>query len=143
MSILKVKRKTGKSLTKSSPKKKAVKTITAREKDIEKSILIYLNACPDCFAWKNNSTGVFDPTKKVFRKPKNPFLINGVSDIIGVYKGRPLFIEVKVPGKEESGLSENQKAFLKQVTRMGALAFVASSVEQVKIILSEGGAGWN
>lgn len=121
-----IRKKTSKS---TSPKAKI--SPQPREKLIEKSILIYLSTIPECFAWKNNSTGVYDPVKKVFRRPISPFLINGVSDIIGIYKRHPLYIEVKAPGKEKD-VSVNQKVFLTKVAQMGAIAFVASSVEQVE-----------
>lgn len=101
------------------------------EKPIENAILTYLNLLPDCFAWKNNSVGVYDPIKKKYRKPKNKFLINGVSDIIGIYRGQPLFIEVKVPGKEVKGLTVDQKVFLSQIRRMGGIGFVATSIADV------------
>jgi Holliday junction resolvase len=52
----------------------------------------------------------------------------GVSDIIGIYKGRYLAIEVKAPKKEPS---ENQRAFIDRVNHEGGLAFVARSVDDV------------
>jgi penicillin-binding protein-related factor A (putative recombinase) len=102
----------------------------AREKEIENSILYYLSHLPECFVWKNNSTGIYDPVKKIFRKSSNKWVINGVSDIIGIYKGMPIFIEVKTP-KTKNRLSIDQKFFLEKVIKMGGIGIVATSVDDV------------
>lgn len=52
----------------------------------------------------------------------------GVSDIIGIYKGRFLAIELKAP---RGYLSDDQKAFLAAVEAQGGIAFMAKSVEDV------------
>ena len=54
----------------------------------------------------------------------------GVSDLIGVLppSGRALFLELKVPGKLPSA---HQVAFLQRMKDAGALAFWATSVQQV------------
>lgn len=98
------------------------------EKQIENAILDYLTLLPGTY-WKNNSTGVFDPTKKVFRKsPK--YHRNGVSDILGIdADGRFVAIEVKTP---KGRLSENQKLFLDDINHFGGIAFVARSVDDVR-----------
>lgn len=106
------------------------KALELSEKDIEKSILRFLEFVPGCFAWKNNTTGVYDPVKKVFRKTKNKYAINGVSDILGVFKGKFLAIEVKRPQNKERPL--DQKLFIDHINRNGGLAFFATSVEDVK-----------
>jgi len=104
------------------------------EKQIENAILRYLELLPDCFAWKNNSVGIYDPVKKIYRKSWNKYAINGVSDILGVYKGKALAIEVKTP-KTKNKVSEAQKNFLYQFNKRGGLGFVASSVNDVKHVL--------
>lgn len=102
------------------------------EKPIEKAILQFLRST-GIFCWKQNSTGVYDPTKKVFRKNRNPFVINGVSDILGLIGGRFLAIEVKsATGK----LTEDQRAFIRKVLDEGGIAFVSRSVEQTAEQLS-------
>lgn len=119
-----------------SPKKKK-----PSEKVIETAILTYLNYLPHCFAWKNNSTGVFDAKRGCFRKSKNKFAINGVSDILGVYNGRLLAIEVKKPG---GVTSKEQKQFINRVVRLGGIAGVARSIDEVREILkSDGGMNGN
>ena len=52
----------------------------------------------------------------------------GVSDIIGIYKGRMLAIEVKT---RRGRVSEYQQRFIDAVKRHGGIAFIARSVEDV------------
>lgn len=98
------------------------------EKEIENEILAYLWSVR-IFAWKNQSIGVYDPKRQIFRKSRNPFHIKGVSDIIGVYRGKMLAIEVK---SKKGRISPEQVDFLKKVINSGSIAFVARSVEDVK-----------
>lgn len=105
------------------------------EKQVENSILEYLRMrC--IFSWKNQSVGIYDPTKKLFRKNKNPFVINGTSDIIGILpNGRFLAIEVKTDNtrfSKKSYPTDSQKFFIANITANGGLAFVARSVDDVK-----------
>jgi penicillin-binding protein-related factor A (putative recombinase) len=100
------------------------------EKEIENAILTYLNYLPNCFAWKNQNTAIYDPTKKLYRS-LGKFQFKGISDIIGIYKARPLFIEVKTP-KTKNNLTLHQKEFLNRCTQEGAIAFVACSIDDVK-----------
>jgi len=52
----------------------------------------------------------------------------GVPDIIGIYGGRLLAIEIKTP---KGKLSPQQNYFLKKISEAGGIAFVARSVEDV------------
>ena len=108
-------------------------TLKPSEKEIERSILQYLEFIPDCYAWKNQSTGVYDPTKQLFRKARSKYSINGVSDILGIFKGRFLAIEVKTPQNKKR--TEDQNSFINQVNKRGGLAFYATSIEDVKAAL--------
>jgi len=66
------------------------------EKPIENAILAYLNFS-GILAWKNQTVGIYDPVKKIYRKSRNIYHISGVSDILGVLPdGIFLAIEVKV-----------------------------------------------
>ena len=109
------------------------------EKQIETSILTYLNHQPNTLAFKINTTGVFDPTRKVFRKNKNPFIIPGCSDILGLHAGRFFAIEVKTPQAYKRIVKSltlppsdmRQKAFLEKVSHRGGLSLLAYSLDQV------------
>jgi penicillin-binding protein-related factor A (putative recombinase) len=103
------------------------------EKDIEKAILRYLELLPECYAWRNNTMGVYDAKKGIYRGTWSKYSIKGVSDIIGVYKGRPLFLEVK--RDEKTKPTFHQQMFLRRVKDLGAIAEVVWSVEQVKELL--------
>ena len=96
------------------------------EAQIQKQILEYLCAIK-IFCWKNHSTGIYDPNRKIFRKIA---AMKGVSDILGVLpNGRFLAIEVKKPG---SYPSKEQKKFLKSINENGGLGFVARSFKDVQ-----------
>lgn len=93
---------------------------------LTKAILSYLNYSGHV-AWRNNTTGVFDPTKKVFRKSNNR---KGISDIIGIHKdsGKLIAIEVKI-GKDK--LSKDQIEFLDAVRKCKGIVIVAKSLDDV------------
>lgn len=105
------------------------------EKQIENDILQWLNLQPDIVAWKNNSMGVFDPVKGVFRKPVNPYLRNGVSDILGVFRRRGLGIflalEVKTE-KTRNNASVEQIYFIQDVVKYGGIASIVWNIDQVE-----------
>lgn len=117
--------------------KKKAKKVT--EKVIETAILTYLNYLPQCFAWKNNNTGIYDPKRGCFRKNRNKFAINGVADIIGVYRGRMLAIEVKKPGGKAT---KEQTDFINRINKLGGIAGVATSIDDVRQIIRKDG-GFN
>lgn len=95
---------------------------------IENQILTWL-FYQKIWAWKNITGGYFDAKRKVFRKQRSKFAINGASDIVGVFKGRPLFIECKALSGR---LTPDQKAFLDRASKEGALAFVARNIGDVE-----------
>lgn len=103
------------------------------EKTIEKQILIYLWS-RRILCTKIDSTGIWDGKRQAFRKNTHNFKRKGVSDIIGIYQGRFLSIEVK---SNTGKLSIDQKEWLKDVEFNGGIAFVARSVEDVVNGLSQ------
>lgn len=112
---------------------------------IENQILTFL-ANKKIFAWKNQSTGTFDPRKGVFRKSRNTHHINGVSDILGIIDGKFLAIEVKKPYVSKKTMqfkyrtqeeleklaSEDQVKFINKVKSQGGIAFYADSIDIVE-----------
>lgn len=97
------------------------------EKIIENSILHYL-ASIDVFAWKVKSVGTYDPTLKRFRK-SSALYMKGVADILGIYNGKPLAIEVK---SANGRVSVEQRVFLKRFQESGGIAIIARSVAEVE-----------
>ena len=78
------------------------------------------------WCWRNNNHAVYD--KKIGTYRKNPNQMNGVSDILGLWDGKFLAIEVKA-GSDR--LSDDQKIFLERVREAGGYAMEARSVDDV------------
>ncbi len=97
-----------------------------KEKQIENAILEYL-AMSNIFSFKVKSQGTYDPVRKQFRAPSK-YYKRGTADILGIYKGQFLAIEVK---SEKGRASIHQKLFLDEVTKNGGIAFIARSVSEV------------
>lgn len=85
------------------------------EKQIESQILEWLNLRPGIFAFKVNTTGIYDPTRKCFRTVKNPHIHKGTSDIIGCKNGRFFAIEVKTPAAYKKVIRKATESYLQQV----------------------------
>lgn len=96
------------------------------EKILENAILRYLLG-RGVMAWKVKSVGTYDPSLGRFRK-SSPLYRLGVSDILGIYGGRPLAIEVKTA---TGRLTDKQESFIKDFVEHGGRALVARSVEHV------------
>lgn len=107
------------------------------EKQIENSILEYLHL-KGLYCWKNQSVGIYDPTKKAFRR-KSKYDKNGVSDILGILpNGTLLAIEVKLdntPTTKKTYPSKEQKEFIENINNNKGIAFVARSVRDVELVL--------
>lgn len=120
------------------------------EKQIETSILAFLEYTPGCSFHKLNNTGIYDPKKGGFRKVVNKYCPKGIADIVGSYNNLIAWIEVKTPEEykylmkhyEELrcyvGLDKkknhyrNQIAFIEGKKRVGNIAFFADSIDMVK-----------
>ncbi len=108
------------------------------EKQIENDILDYLSTVPNCFCWKNQNIGVFDPKAKVFRKNHSKHQMKGISDILGVINGKMVAIEIKKPKTEMAAKTyptRAQKDFLAKVRDNGGHGLVARSVADVEEFL--------
>ena len=96
------------------------------EQSIQSSILKYLSFMPGHY-WRNNSTGLWDSTRKRWRPSGQP---PGTSDILGILpNGRFVAIEVKAPKQKPT---EAQAAFLEKIKENGGLALVAYDIECVE-----------
>jgi hypothetical protein len=100
------------------------------ENYIKNQICAYLRFTRN-FIFLHDSVGIYDPKINRFRKNTNRHRIRGVSDILGILKntGRFLAIEVKVPGNKPTIYQTN---FIENVRAHGGIAFVATSLEDVK-----------
>lgn len=99
---------------------------------IKSAIMEYLFMLKHCMVWVNASVGIYDPVRKTFRKNNSKYQRNGVPDILGIYRGVPLAIEVKT---KSGKVSKDQHKFLDEFQAHGGLAFVARSVDEVVLQL--------
>lgn len=127
-----------------TPRGGKMKAKLLKEKDIERQILIYLNSIADSFAFKVNTTGFYDTKIKAFRRNTNPFLLPGCSDVMCVYRGMFVSIEIKTPrthkqmlGKSPTETQRRQLTFLECVSRAGGFGVVASSLDDVIYALEQ------
>jgi hypothetical protein len=82
------------------------------------------------FAWRNNTTGVFDPSRMKFRRFTG---LKGVSDILGILPGgRLLAVECKMNGNV---LTNSQDAFIREVNARGGLALCVYNVGDLDELL--------
>jgi hypothetical protein len=79
-------------------------------------------------AFIHDSVGIYDPKIKQFRRNLSPYRLKGVSDILGIWKGKFLAIEVKSPGKKPT---PEQKEFLGLVSDFGGIGILAYSLDDV------------
>lgn len=95
------------------------------ERDLQKTIWEYLT-WNKVFAWIDDQPMIKPGTGR-FRcwHPSS----SGVSDILGIFRGIPLAIEVKVG---RNILAQNQVEFQEKFRRAGGIAFRANSIESVK-----------
>lgn len=108
--------------------------IPISESVILRQILTYLRL-KKIFCWRQNTTGVYDSKAGTYRT-RSYGSLKGVSDILGVHRGRALAIEVK---SAKGRLSPEQTEFLRIFTESGGIAFVARSIEDVEKSLAEHG----
>ena len=113
-------------------KRHAGKSPAGSTGELTKTILRWLNL-NGFKAWRNNTTGVWDAKKKVFRKHHG---LLGVSDILGYQKGTARFIAVEVKfGKDK--LSDDQILFLDEAKKGGAFAIAAYSFADFLLKIEE------
>lgn len=107
------------------------------------------------FSWINPSIGVYDKKRETYRSISGT--LKGVSDILGIYQGKPLAIEVKTESEhkyieknyarlKEGSFRSDQKKFLhlqRQINfidnfqEAGGIAFFCSSLKGLKEELSK------
>ncbi len=126
--------KPAKNRYKKSKKRTTVKGIERTEHEIQSNILQRLALAKNCFFWRENS-GQFaletNGKKRFFRAG-----IKGIADIMGVYKGSPVAIEVKRPTTKKN-VSADQKAFLQRYRECGGIAIVCWDATKVIELIEE------
>lgn len=94
---------------------------------IKRHIVQYLKL-QRIFCWVNVQTGIYDPELGIFRKLNGFGMRLGVSDILGIFKGKLICIEVK---SKTGRPTAAQIEFLDDVNKHGGIGFIARSVEDV------------
>lgn len=105
-----------------------------KEGVIQTQILEYLRLLENqgkLYYTRLNSTGVFDPTKKVFRRP-SPHQKHGIPDIMVIKDNKIIFLECK---SETGKQSEYQKAFEEICKSNSQLYYVVRSLDEVRDII--------
>lgn len=99
-----------------------------QEADIQRDVMKELSNL-GAIVWRNNTGMLRDQNGT----PVRFGLCVGSSDIIGIWKGKFLAVEVKTPrGK----VTDAQLNFIEAVNRAGGIAFVARSKKDVKNVLT-------
>lgn len=93
------------------------------EADIQRACMIAASKL-GAIVWRNN-TGMLRNSNGI---PVKYGLCKGSSDIIGIYRGRFLAIEVKTP---KGRVSKEQENFIDIVNKAGGIAFVARHPDDV------------
>ena len=78
------------------------------------------------YAWRASSVGVFDTKQMHFRAAAK----KGVSDVLAVYKGRLIAVEIKI-GTDK--LSDEQNGFMRNIEHAGGVAIIAIDFEQFRV----------
>ena len=94
----------------------------AKTNDLTQQILAFLFE-KRVYAWRQNTTGVFDKTHGVYRLAAK----KGVADILACRNGQFLAFEIKI-GRDK--LSSEQAGFIKSINAAGGFACVISSFDQ-------------
>lgn len=82
-------------------------------------------------AVKSEYTYKTGPKKGTTKSRMVRFATPGFADLVGIYKGRFMAIEVKRPSTKKD-LTPWQESFLETVKLKGGIAFVATSIEDVE-----------
>lgn len=77
----------------------------------------------------HDSKGAWHPVRKCFISNTDRFRLKGAADLLGIWRGKPLAIEVKA-GKNKA--TPEQIFFLENWRKHGGIGFVAWSVADVE-----------
>lgn len=89
-----------------------------KETRIVKKIKDYLNSLEESYFFKIHG---------------GPMQMAGISDLIGLHKGRFIAIEVKCP-ENKNGVTKLQQLFLDKINKCGGLGIVATGVTDVEFL---------
>lgn len=98
----------------------------SNENEVLNAVCEYLEVKGYVF-WRQNTVGVFDVTKRTFRRqPK--YSLNGVSDVIALVDGMAWFLEVK----DKAPQNKNQKDFEEKVKLGGCQYHIVRGIDDLQ-----------
>ena len=107
------------------------------ESEIQREILDWLELERDILFWRSNNVPVFgrsnDGQKRYRSLPKHT--PKGLPDITIIYKGMPVFLEVKRDSM--TGLTEEQAVMSSRIRRAGGLYYKVWALMEVICIMEE------
>lgn len=112
----------------------ANKRLKITEKDEQNRVMEYLAYHADAMIWMQNTTGVYDPIKKIFRKAQSKYFKVGMPDIGGLWKRRGIVIEMKRPKtlmQRPGSPTQDQVNFLNEYADKGGISILAWTLQDV------------
>lgn len=82
----------------------------------------------------HSEVGIYNAQRGVYMRRSSPYKMRGVADILGIWAGVPLAIEVK---SERGRASEYQLEFIKRWREAGGIGIIAKSIEDVERGINE------
>lgn len=115
-----------------------------KEEAIEIEILCYFLE-KWVLTWKNDIKWFFDTKRNIFRKNKNNFIRNWISDITAIINWKPIFIEVKTE-KEikffDRDLKDLQERYAKAITKNVNPKKYLHAIEQKQFLIDVEKSWW-
>jgi hypothetical protein len=110
-----------------------LKSLEPKESQLEKLVCEYFNY--QKFGVKKiPMAGYFDEKKRKWRRHQNPFVANGISDLIVLHCGVTYFVEIKT---KKGTQRADQKAFQVFTAYYGCRYFICRSFEDAETIAKE------
>lgn len=105
-----------------------------KESIVKKHIFTLLSLQEEFFGWVETTTGIWDPKTERFRKRSGTGMRCGVADIVGIWCGRGIALEIKT---EKGRLTDGQIIFLADFKNNGGIAAVLRSLKDTDLLLEE------
>ena len=90
------------------------------------------------FFWVQESVGIWDSTRKIFKNKRGSYQRNGIPDILGfiIIESIPVWFGFEV--KTRTGRqSPNQKLFQRDAERLGGFYFIVRSLDDVLFAITQ------
>ncbi len=95
------------------------------EKDVQSTVIQWLNTLPGCRAWRQNSGSMVIEATETSKRRMIRVGERGLPDVTGIAHGWRFDIEIKKPGKTPS---DEQIAWIFMIRNLGGIAFWCNSL---------------